>query len=166
MTQNNSKNILILVLLIFLISIPFLPWIIREILQPPLRGFGIEVKVEAVLHNTYTTMLKYLDKNGTYPSAENWQDLLLPYFGDNNDVFTLPSKVNTINTIAFNPNAKPDSPKNVVLLFESTGGWNAHGQADLLAPKSNGKPGCFIVFNDGETKFIPPDQIKDLNWGK
>ncbi|MBN1973477.1 MAG: hypothetical protein JW787_07540 [Sedimentisphaerales bacterium] len=163
--KQNSKDKLILVVLIFLVSLPLMPLLIQEIVQPPLRGFGIEVKITALLHKTHTAILEYFEKNGKYPPAENWQDLLLPYFDNEKDVFTLPSKSRTKNTIALNPNAKPDSPKDVVLLFESTGGWNAHGQAESLAPTSNGKPGCFVVFNDGQIKFIKPEQTKDLNWG-
>lgn len=160
--KQNSKDKLILILLV---SLPLMPLLIQEIVRPPLRGFGIEVKTQVVLNHTHTAILEYFEENGKYPSAENWQDLLLPQISDNNDVFTLPSKVVTKNTIALNPNAKPDSPKDVVVLFESTGGWNAHGQAELLAPTSNGKPGCFVVFNDGQIKFIKPEQTKDLNWG-
>lgn len=150
---------------VFLICVPFLPWLIREIDKPPLREQGIEVAVQGKLRNTFVAILVYLNKNGNYPSAENWQDLLLPYLDNRKDALKLPTKVNITNTIALNLKAKPDSPKDVVLLFESTGGWNAYGQSELLAPTSNGKPGCFIVFNDGYIEFISPQQAKNLNWG-
>jgi hypothetical protein len=165
MTQTTSKHILKYTLLVFLISVPFLPWLILEIYRPPLRQFSIDVRVKAALQQTHKAFLKYFDENGKYPSAEIWQDLLLPYLHNEKDSFQLPSKNNPKNTIAINPNVKPDSPKDVVLLFESIGGWNAQGQEALLAPTSNGKPGCNIVFNDGYIKFVTPVQIKDLNWG-
>ena len=160
--HNNSKNILIFILLIFLISIPFLPWLIREILQPPLR----EQKNTASfaydkLYVTYSAIKKYSKDYKEYPSPEKWCDLILPYLGRNREYMLTSTK----NRIAINPNAKPDSPDDVVLLFESTGGWNAHGQAELLASSSGGKMGCYVFFNNGDFKFILPNQAQELNWG-
>ena len=163
--REKTKHKLVWALWIFIISLLFMPILIREIFQPPTRKQGIEVGVQAALRRSFIAMNKYLDENKEYPSAENWHDLLLPSLYNEKDAFTLPSKVDTKNVIAFNPNARPDSPKDVVLLFESTGGPNAHGQEELLAPTSNGKPGCFIVFNDGQITFISPEQTKNLNWG-
>ena len=164
MVQDNSKEIRLFILFIFLISIPFIVLITPKILNPPLR-LGIEVRIQIRLNSIRNVLLAYYKENGQYPSAEDWQDLLLPQISDNNDVFTLPSKAPKKNIIALNPNAKSDSPKDVVLIFESTGGWNAHGQSKLLAPTSNGKPGCFVVFNNGDIEFVTPEQAKNLNWG-
>jgi hypothetical protein len=164
MTQPAPKHSIKSLFWVILIFLPFIALILPKILNPP-QKLGIEVRIQIKLKSIHTAILKYLNKNGQYPSAENWQDLLLPQISDNNDVFTLPSKDEKKNTIALNPSAKPDSPKDIVLLFESTGGWNAHGQSELLAPTSNGKPGYYVVFNDGSIEFISSDQIKDLNWG-
>ena len=165
MAQITSKPTHKYILWIFLICVPFLLMLIFKIYDAPLRQFGIEMVTQSNLHSTHTAILAYFEKNDKYPSAENCQDLLLPHFGNTTDAFKLPSKVNIKNTIAINPKAEPNSPIDVVLLFESTGGWNAHGQSEMLAPTSNGKPGCFILFNDGNIKFILPVQTKDLNWG-
>jgi hypothetical protein len=160
--KQNSKFPLVMIFVIFL---PLILFFIDRFIIHPQHTVTIEVKVQWKLKNYFTGILTYHDKNEKYPSAENWQDLLLTYFGSDKEPFTLPSKVETKNTIALNPNAKPDSPRDVVVLFESTGGPNAHGQSELLAPTSNGKPGCYVLFNDGLTKFIKPEQVKDLNWG-
>jgi|WetSurMetagenome_2_1015567.scaffolds.fasta_scaffold637082_1 hypothetical protein len=163
--KDSSKDIHKYKLWLFLICVPFLLLLIFYMYNIPLRAYGIERVTQINLYSTYKAILAYLEENGKYPSSENWQDLLLPYLDNDKDAFKSPSKVKTINTIAINPKAEPNSPSDVVLLFESTGGWNAHGQSELLAPTSNGKPGCFISFNKGRTKFISPEQVKDLNWG-
>jgi hypothetical protein len=165
MTQTTSKHILKYWLWIFLICILFLPLLIKEIHHPPSREAGIEFAIQSRLHTIFTAIQVYFNDNGKYPSVENWQDLLLPYLDNKKDAIKLPKKVNTKNTIAINPKADPNSSGDVVLLFESIGEWNANGQLELLAPTSNGKQGCFIVFNDGHIKFIVPEQTKDLNWG-
>ena len=165
MTEDTSKHYdLKPMLWIFLIFIFLLPVIIPRILNPPYTQ-GIKIQVLNKFRKCFIAMLEYIDENKKYPSAENWQDILLPYLDNRKDAFELPTKVDTINTIALNPFADINSSNDIVLLFESTGGWNGHGQSELLAPTSNGRPGCFVLFNDGSTKFIAPEKIKDLNWG-
>jgi len=68
-----------------------------------------------------------------------------------------------------NPNAEPNSAPNVVLLFETSNGWNQFGGPDLVSVKNHfayGKEGCNILFNNGNVRFIKPKDIPKLNWGK
>jgi len=67
---------------------------------------------------------------------------------------------------SMNPNCEPDSPKDVVLLFESKGGWNQYGGAELLTTENHKGKGCNILFNDGHMEFVKPKNISKLNWGK
>lgn len=162
MIKISSKHVLIKIFIVFIITILVLPFIIMAILQPPLKeqkntpSFAYDK-----LYVTYSAIKKYSKDYKEYPSPEKWCDLILPYLGRNRKYILTSTK----NRIAINPNAKPDSPDDVVLLFESTGGWNAHGQAELLASSSGGKMGCYIFFNNGEFKFILPNQAQELNWG-
>ena len=62
-----------------------------------------------------------------------------------------------------NPNCEPNSPNDVVLLFESKECWNSFGGREMLAPE-RGREGCNILFNDGRVEFVKPKEIEILNW--
>ena len=66
---------------------------------------------------------------------------------------------------ALNPNCKPHSPNDTVLLFESKGGWNLFGRQELSSVISHRGKGCNILFNDGSIKFIRKKDLAALNWG-
>ncbi|MCK4753180.1 MAG: hypothetical protein KAS75_07015 [Planctomycetes bacterium] len=67
-----------------------------------------------------------------------------------------------------NPNAEPNSAPDVVLLFETSNGWNQYGGPDLVSVKNHlkiyRKEGCNILFNDGSVKFIKPKDVEKLKW--
>jgi prepilin-type processing-associated H-X9-DG protein len=69
---------------------------------------------------------------------------------------------------AINPKAKPNSPADVVLLFETKHGWNQFGGPEILNDENHlkleGRKGCNILFNDGSVKFIEPEQFGELKW--
>ncbi len=75
---------------------------------------------------------------------------------------------------AINPNCKPNSPVDVVLLFETQGGWNQHGGPELLSTQNHPEhkdwfwgyrvPGCNVMFNDGHVEFVPKDRFDELKW--
>jgi hypothetical protein len=65
---------------------------------------------------------------------------------------------------AINPNCKPNSPNDIVLLFETKGGWNQFGGVDILTTAYHMGRGCSVLFNDGQVEFIKPDQIGQLKW--
>ncbi len=48
-----------------------------------------------------------------------------------------------------NPRAATHSAPDVVLLFESTGGWNQSGGAELLTTKHHEGKGCNVLFVGG-----------------
>lgn len=166
MMQNNTTTKFILKVFFILVAIPLMLWLIPVILQAPLQiPRNSTLIVKSKLFHAYNAIKDYSEDYNKYPSTENWCDLILPYIHKNlKNTFTS-TAINS--SIAFNPNAKPDSPDNVVLLFECTGpSWNASGQSELLVQKTrNGKLGCHVLYNNGDTKFIKPDQVKDLNWG-
>jgi hypothetical protein len=70
---------------------------------------------------------------------------------------------------AFNPNAEPNSPGDVVLLFSTKGGWNRFGESEIFCAenyKGIGRVGGYVLFNNGNVKFVKPNEILKLNWGK
>ena len=57
-----------------------------------------------------------------------------------------------------------DLPDDLVLLFESTPGWNQTGGVDDVVTDRHGKPGANIAFADGRVEFVKPEDIPNLRW--
>ena len=65
---------------------------------------------------------------------------------------------------AMNPNCEPKSPSDMVLLFETKGGWNQFGGSELLTTENHGGKGCNVLFNDGHVEFVRPERLGELKW--
>jgi len=117
------------------------------------------------LFNLGTTMRIYAsDFDGKFPLPHKWCDSLLKYGKVNEKSFNCPLNKKKRCSYAMNPNCEPNSPGDMVLLFESKGAWNQYGGAELLAPENHGGRGCFISFNDGHVYFVKTEQLGQLKW--
>jgi hypothetical protein len=68
---------------------------------------------------------------------------------------------------AMNPACKPDSPPDIVLLFETKAGWNQHGGRELFTFENHGPKGGCVLLNDGTIKFIrTAEELKQLRWNE
>ncbi|MFB0555902.1 MAG: hypothetical protein ACETWQ_21565 [Phycisphaerae bacterium] len=69
------------------------------------------------------------------------------------------------NHYAMNSKCRPDSPPDMVLLFETKAGWNQHGGTELFTfDNHNPKGGC-VLLNDGTVKFIrTKEELQQLRW--
>ncbi len=66
---------------------------------------------------------------------------------------------------AMNPNCGPDSPGDVVLLFETKAGWNQHGGPELFTFDNHDPKGGCVLLNDGSVKFIRTEEdLHALRW--
>lgn len=129
---------------------------------------GVMVMCRSNLTALGTSVLIYAnDFDGRYPAAERWCDLLLKHSeGELTEKsFRCPANKKERCSFAINPNCEPNSPEDVVLLFESRGGWNQYGGPELLAPQNHEGRGCNILFNDGHVYFENVKSIPKLNWG-
>jgi hypothetical protein len=64
-----------------------------------------------------------------------------------------------------NPHRRPDSPPDMVLLFETTAGWNQHGGPELFTFDNHNPRGGLVLLNDGTVKFIrTEEELKQLRW--
>lgn len=115
----------------------------------------------------YRAMLIYAnDNNNQYPTAEKWCDMLIEYDPDNKEeIFKCKGAGKGRCNFAINSNAEPNSPNDVVLLFETKGGWNQFGGPEILTTENHKGKGCNILFNSGHVKFVLPEQLGELNWG-
>jgi type II secretion system protein G len=114
------------------------------------------------------------DNEGRYPTAEKWCDLLKDYHVEHK--FVCPAKRMTGErcSYAINPNCEPNSTPDMVLLFETKGGWNQFGGPELLSTKNHPYvrdwfwgyrvTGCNILFNDGHSEFVPKKRFHELKW--
>lgn len=66
---------------------------------------------------------------------------------------------------AMNPYCDPNSPKDVVFVFESKPGWNQHGGPELFNFDNHDPKGGCVVLNDGTVRFIrTKEELAQLHW--
>jgi hypothetical protein len=69
------------------------------------------------------------------------------------------------NHYAMNPKCRPDSPPDMVLLFETKAGWNQHGGPELFTFDNHDPKGGCVLLNDGTVKFIrTKEELQQLRW--
>ncbi len=108
-----------------------------------------------------------IDHNDQLPDANKWCDLLIENIEDltkEDTTFRCPNDKTGPCSYALNPNCKSNSPSDVVLLFESRGGWNQSGGPELLNTDNHEGKGCNILFYDGHVECIDAKDLKNLKW--
>ena len=115
------------------------------------------------------TMRMYANDNEhRYPPEDQWCDLLLQYAEDDKFLFKCPDAMllgyKGRCSYAMNPNCEPNSSNNIVLLFESKGGWNQYGGPELLCFDTHYIKGGNVLFNDGRVEFVKPKDAGKLKW--
>lgn len=130
-----------------------------------------KVKVQQQSGSPLSGLIYSRNYQGTkYPAPDNWCDLLIKAGAHSDDlsIFVCPSAKPSEYTqrchYAINPNAMPNSPQGIVLLFETKEGWNQHGGPELLNFDNHLGKGCYVLFNNGSVEFIAPDHIDELKW--
>lgn len=154
-----SGTILALILIIQILIPPRHPrreYAYRIICGVNLRDLGLAMQ-------TYAS-----DYNNKYPTADKWCDLLLQYALITEEKFVCREAFKKGNQkpchYAINPNCEPNSPNDVVLLFETKGGWNQFGGPEILTTENHKGKGCNVLFNDGHVEFIKTEQLVELKW--
>ena len=103
--------------------------------------------------------------DGVYPTPNKWCDLLLEgnYLKSKRFLKCPAVKAGRCH-FAINPNCSPNSPNDVVLFFETKGGWNQYGGPELLTFDNHKGKNAFVLFNDGCIKFIKTEDVDKLKW--
>jgi hypothetical protein len=104
------------------------------------------------------------DRTGKYPSPDKWCDLLEKGNYVLGGWLRCPRDKKGPCSYAINPNAEPNSPLDIVLLFETKGGWNQFGGPELLTTENHEGKGCNILLNDRHVKFVRTEQLNELKW--
>ncbi len=104
------------------------------------------------------------DHNGQYPPGNRWCDLLIEETAEVARYFVCKGGSPARSHYAINANAKPDSPDDVVLLFETNGGWNQSGGPELLTTENHKGKGCNVLYVGGHVQFVRSKDIDKLRW--
>jgi hypothetical protein len=155
-----------------------------KIVTPWINEIQLRVDCAANLKNLwhrfqlYNEAEKYRAKDSSgngeiiYPSPVNWCDaMILAYKIIAVDhwirkplICPSTSEGNKCN-YAMNPDCKPDSPGDMVLLFETKAGWNQHGGPELFTFNNHDPRGGCVLLNDGTVKFIrTTEELQQLRW--
>jgi hypothetical protein len=111
--------------------------------------------------------------NILYPPPDKWSDVLLDYYSSQigtrleylSYFLQCPSIGKGKSHFAMNPICKPDSPKDMVLLFETKNGWNQHGGPELFTFDNHDPKGGCVLLNNGTVKFIrTKKELNQLRW--
>ena len=155
-----------------------------RMLTPQVRPLELRVQCAANLRNLWHRFLLYskaeemFQKDSTrkhkmvYPLQTEWCDAMtLAYPSAGMPVRNImaphvcPSTADGKNHYALNPNCKPDSPADMVLLFETKAGWNQHGGPELFTFDNHDPKGGCVLLNDGTVKFIrTKEELRKLRW--
>ena len=106
------------------------------------------------------------DHQGQYPDPNRWCDLLAKHADVQAKHFFCPGvRLRWKRQVlpwpvprkarcyyAMNPNCRPNSPPDMVLLFETKGGWNEFGGPEILTLDNHWGDRCNILFNDGHVE--------------
>jgi len=124
-------------------------------------GCKVNLKALGMAMNIYMD-----DHGGAYPPADKWCDVLLGLVSPDasEKFFKCPTGGNEPCDYAMNPRVDRWSAPDVVLLFESTGGWNLAGGPELLTTKHHEDQGCNVLFVDGSIESVKAEGISRLRW--
>ena len=107
------------------------------------------------------------------PEPNQWCDAILrdrrktSYFDEKRkrEALKCPSSIEGKCHYAMNPNSEPNSPGDMVLLFETKAGWNQHGGPELFTFDNHDPKGGCVLLNDGTVKFIrTEEELHALRW--
>ena len=113
-------------------------------------------------------MVVYADEHdGMLPTPSRWCDLLVNKNKVDKKTLKCPGAKRGPCSYAMNKNVLEfgaDSPGDVVLLFETSPGWNQSGGPELLTTENHERQGCNVVFVDSHVEFVRAEKLKLLRW--
>jgi len=141
-----------------------------RMLTPHVQQIDLRVKCAANLKHLWNRFSLYekVVKSGffsrhktPYPAPNKWCTSMLNAYRitENNDEYLIkpykcPSAGYGKCHYAMNPNCKLKSPPDIVLLFETKGGWNQQGGPELFTFDNHEPRGGCVLLNDGTVMFI------------
>lgn len=146
---------------------------------PVVRELSLRLRCGSNLLLLGDELARFCSSTGAYPLAIGWCEMLaVNRFARNRDDseiseeekefrrrFKCPSAGDGKSHYAMNPNCKLDSPQDMVLLFETEGGWNQSGGPDRFTFNNHDPKGGCVLLKDGTLKFIrTKEELQQLRW--
>jgi hypothetical protein len=114
------------------------------------------------------------DYDDTLPEASSWCELVSPYIKDPGEklewVFLCPKARKLQCAYAYNDSlnraklSQITQPENLIALFESNAGWNAHGGKELLVKEPRHLRGDYYGFADGHVTWMSREKLSEYRW--
>ena len=144
---------------------------------PEIRQFALRLQCAFNLLYLHEELLWFSRSMKAYPVPIGWGEMLVvnKFAGkkqsisisekEMRDLFVCPGAGIGKGHYAINPNCEPNSPPDMVLLFETKAGWNQHGGPELFTFDNHDPKGGCVLLNDGTVKFIrTKEELKQLQW--
>ena len=107
------------------------------------------------------------DNNNTLPTPSKWCDLLIENTDVSEELFHCSGASEGLCNYAINKNIEnigADTPPDIVLLFETSPGWNQSGGPEILTTDNHKGEGCNVMYTDGRVEFVRKKDIHKLKW--
>lgn len=132
--------------------------------EAPVQGRSVGYMVH--MREVGRALDTYADENRAYPPPAQWCDVVVERFGQEvEQALRYPVEGESEGSpYAMNPHARPDSPPDVVLLFESRRGWNQFGGPELMTAERHNGMGCYVWFVGQYARFVVPARWDTLKW--
>jgi len=145
-----------------------------DIIEPlEIRPFRMRSGCAWNIERLYTAGPLHRRDVNSYPQPNQWCDTVMrdrdntSYVSDEEmrETFKCPAAGEGKCHYAMNLNCEPNSPPDMVLLFETKAGWNQHGGPELFTFDNHDPHGGCVLLNDGTVKFIrTQEELQQLRW--
>ena len=102
-----------------------------------------------------------------FPTSSKWCDLLIERAEVPELIFRCKGACEGPCNYAINKNIEglgAKAPPDMVLLFETSAGWNQAGGPEILSTNNHRSEGCNILFVDSHVQFVKTEDINNLKW--
>ncbi|MHC4545214.1 MAG: H-X9-DG-CTERM domain-containing protein [Planctomycetota bacterium] len=134
------------------------------------RQIAFRVVCGQNMHGLGKAMLIYTNNyDDKFPTQTKWCDLLIKYAEVPPEGFRCKGAPQQDRcNYAMNKNLenvdRRNAPPDMVLVFESSPGWNQSGGPELLTTDNHKDDGCYVLFVDGHVEFIEKQSLDELKW--
>ena len=145
--------------------------LLLAILLPSLfkaRNTAQRVACASNLKQLGTGMILYANDNKyRFPTPSQWCDLLKNNGYTFDKVLLCPLNPKGRSSYAVNPNAtNTNCPGDMVLLFETSDGWNKYGGPEIANFENHKGDGLNVIFVNSDVRFVKPKDVNSLRWTK
>jgi hypothetical protein len=136
-----------------------------QILKHKIKPFELRVNCGSHMDILWSTIAMTPQQEHIYPESSKWCDVVVRRYPPARKLLKCPSAGEGKCHYAMNPNCGPNSPPDMVLLFETKAGWNQHGGPELFTFDNHDPRGGCVLLNDRTVKFIrTEEELHSLLW--